>query len=452
MTKACKKTIIVSLCLIMLFGVVGIGAVTASAASVDDLTYEINDRQVTITGCSKSASGELIIPETIDECCVTSISNGAFYGCTNLTSIVFPNSVTKIGFFYNCSALERITVSEDNPKYHSSGNCLIETASKSLVLGCKKSIIPNDGSVTTIFNGAFYGCRGLTSLSIPTGIQSIENWAFYNCSGLTSVIIPEGVTRIGSGAFEGCISLKQVSIPRTVNYIGDEAFSKCSRLNDITIPYGVLTIRPSTFYDCSTLTRVILPESITNIGSSAFRGCASLNSIYFPINVTTIGASAFLDSALTDVYYAGNANDKIEISIYQNNTMLLNAVWHYESSNPYTSSNNRDVSKTVITAPTGKKEINWKYRAELIATSANLPAEYHLAWFEGNNNVCDSNDFTTEVLSSTKTYTVKIVDKDGKIVSTSAQEKTVTIEVKSDFFSKLISFFLRLFGSDVTKI
>ena len=95
---------------------------------------------------------------------VMSIGDYAFVGCSDLTSVTIPDSVTSIGegVFMGCSSLESIEVEKGNSRYHSKGNCLIETASKTLIAGCSNSVIPSDGSVTSIGEGAFYYCTGLT--------------------------------------------------------------------------------------------------------------------------------------------------------------------------------------------------------------------------------------------------------------------------------------------------
>ena len=166
---------------------------------------------------------------------VTSIGWSAFEGCTSLTSVTIGDSVTSIGgsAFSNCSSLESITVQEGNAKYHSEGNCLIETESGTLMVGLKNSIIPSDGSVTSIGNYAFDGCTSLTSVTIPNSVTSIGNYAFFGCTSLTSIEIPDSVTSIGDSAFYGCTSLTSIDIPDSVTSIGYYAFEYCTSLKDV---------------------------------------------------------------------------------------------------------------------------------------------------------------------------------------------------------------------------
>ena len=120
---------------------------------------------------------------------VTTIGSLAFYGCSGLKSIEIPNSVTTIGgsAFYGCTDLTSIVVANDNLKYDSRDNCnaIIETASNTLIRGCKNTIIPN--SVTTIGYNAFGDCRSLTSVTIPNSVTTIGSSAFENCLWLKSI-------------------------------------------------------------------------------------------------------------------------------------------------------------------------------------------------------------------------------------------------------------------------
>src|SRR5699024_9933002 len=157
--------------------------------------------------------------------------------------IDIPSSVTSIdrNVFY-CENLEELKVEKGNPVYHSEGNCLIETESKTLLAGCKNSRIPTDGSVTRIGSGAFWGCSSLAKITIPKSVTSIGDSAYSGCSGLTSITIPKSVTSIGDSAFSGCSGLTSVTIPESVTSIEKGAFSGCSGLTRIAIPKSVTSI------------------------------------------------------------------------------------------------------------------------------------------------------------------------------------------------------------------
>ena len=121
-------------------------------------------------------------------------------------------------------------------------------------------------SVTSIGGYAFFGCSSLTSVTIGNGVTSIGDYAFSGCSSLTSVTIGNSVTSIGNYAFENCSSLTSVTIPDSVTSIGDYAFRWCSKLKDIafagskdawdSISKGknvFLYCSPRIHYNCNTL-------------------------------------------------------------------------------------------------------------------------------------------------------------------------------------------------------
>ena len=294
----------------------------------------------------------ITIPES-----VTSIRNYAFSDCENLTSITIPNSVTSIedDAFCWCTDLNSIVVESGNIKYDSRDNCnaIIETATNTLIIGCKTTVIPNN--VTSIGDGAFSCCYGLTSITIPNSVTSIGRSAFNSCYGLTSITIPNSVTSIERDAFAGCTGLSSVTIPNSVTSIEYSAFRGCTGLTSITIPENVTRIGSHVFRDCSNLTSVVwnakecegwrrvwenspfyyiasqitsftfgdnvesipyaicenmhlasitIPESVTRIEDKAFYNCSSLSAVV-PNNVTSIQDSAFYN--VLNVEYNGTA-------------------------------------------------------------------------------------------------------------------------------------------------
>ena len=183
---------------------------------VNGIRYEINSDGTSVTVIKNAYSGIVIIPPQVQYLNniyrVTSIGDWAFFGCSGITSLTIPDSVTVIGYyaflgcigitsltipdsvtsigdwaFASCSDLERITVDSHNVNYDSRGDCnaIIETATNTLIAGCKNTTIPK--SVTSIGDSSFYGCSGITSLTIPDSVTVIGNEAFEDCDALTEI-------------------------------------------------------------------------------------------------------------------------------------------------------------------------------------------------------------------------------------------------------------------------
>ena len=186
--------------------------------------------------------------------------------------------------------------------------------------------------VTSVGQGAFYECTGLTSVIIPNSVTKIGVFAFWHCYSLTSVTIPNSVTSIGERAFEGCTRFSSVTMGNSVTSIGKNAFFTCTGLKkvivsdiatwsnikfadsyanplyyarhlysdenteikDLIIPNSVTSIGNYVFFGCSGLTSITIPNGVTNIGNGAFAYCSALTSVAIPNGVTSIGQEAFL--------------------------------------------------------------------------------------------------------------------------------------------------------------
>lgn len=292
-----------------------------------------------ITSCDKTASGEIVIPEMVDEKEVKAIQSGAFNGCAGITSVVIPKTVTVVSnsAFDECSTLTNITVSDDNNNYSSEGGVLFNKDKTTLIrcpegitvssyavpdgvtsidrgafskcTNLKEIIIPD--SVTAIDGSAFFGCSSLENITLSNEIEKIDDGTFSGLSNLESVIIPEGVQHIGNKAFENCSSLKQISLPESLISIGSvykgnpndfsaseyfqygRTFYGCTSLEEVKIPDNVEIIGYSTFYGCTSLSKVKLSKKLKEIAENTFYGCSSLKNIIIPKGVLEIGYSAF---------------------------------------------------------------------------------------------------------------------------------------------------------------
>ena len=111
----------------------------------------------------------------------------------------------------------------------------------------------NDGVeyvVTSLGASCFEGCRGLTSITIPSSVTSLGASCFYGCSGLTSITIPSSVTSLGESCFFNCWGLTSITIPSSVTSLGKSCFSNCSGLTSITIPSSVTSLGDDCFVSC----------------------------------------------------------------------------------------------------------------------------------------------------------------------------------------------------------
>ncbi len=241
---------------------------------------------------------------------VTTIGKGAFYGCSWLTTLTLPSGITRIEdeTFYQCFAINNLVI--PSGVTHLGENAFHSCASLSSLT------IPS--SVTSLGSYAFANTAWLTaqqginpmvvlnnlflidgstistpSVSVPSGVTHIMKSAFEYNASITSVTLPDGVVKIEDNAFAGCNNLASINLPESITSIGIYGFAMCEMLTSLTFPSGITRIEDYVLFDCFRLTSFTIPSGVTYIGSSAFHFCSGLTSLVLPSGVTSIGLNAF---------------------------------------------------------------------------------------------------------------------------------------------------------------
>ncbi len=201
---------------------------------------------------------------------VKSIKYAAFGGCSKITTVTIPESVTDIG----------------------------------------------SGSQSS--DGTFYNCINLTSINIPSGVTSIMPGMFSGCAKLAGINIHGNIVSIGFDAFKGCSSLNSINVDAANLYyssFNDVLYNKHKTVlirahnkpGVFVIPDFVRSLDNASFFGNSSITNVVIPNGITNIGSYAFYNCIELTNITVPGSVTNIGEAAFGNCVkLTAAYFHGS--------------------------------------------------------------------------------------------------------------------------------------------------
>lgn len=268
----------------------------------------------------------IVIPNS-----VTIIESRVFQGCTGLISVIIPNSVTEIGgqSFLDCSGLTSVVIPSSVQTIRS--NSFVRTGLTSLEIpssviliedyafgynaNLEQIIVDNANAVydsrnncnaiiKTNTNKLMVGCKNTI---IPNTIVTIDTRAFIGCANLISIDIPNSVTAIKAMAFYECSSLTSIEIPYAVTTVGDNAFSYCTGLTHVSWNAVNVTNCIDPFRYSSNLTEIVFGDNVISIPGYVVCQCYSLNSVVIGNAVTTIGEGAFSDcSGLTTIVIPNN--------------------------------------------------------------------------------------------------------------------------------------------------
>lgn len=242
----------------------------------------------------------IVIPNS-----VKGIGSLAFAQCHNLQSIVIPNSVISVGelIFRECSNLQSIFISESVASFDSLTFKRCPNLSEIEASPSNKRYSSKNGVLYSKSGDTLFVVPGKTvDFTIPNTVKCIGNGAFAFCDSFRSVTIPNSVTSIGNSAFLNCRNLQSVFIPNSVTSFGKEAFGNCQNLQSVTIPNSLTYIGEGTFANCQNLQSVVIPNSIKRIEDGTFWGCRHMRNVSIPNSVTSIGRGVFSGcSNLTNV-------------------------------------------------------------------------------------------------------------------------------------------------------
>lgn len=257
---------------------------------------------------SYSSMAEIVVPAAVSYAGktyrVTAIAAEAFYFNSKTTSITLPEGLETIGnaAFFFASGLTSLNLPDS---IRSIGAMALNGVSKApLTIPASVEFIGDsafsgsgvvDGDLpeglTYLGDKAFSNCTGLTSITLPSTVETYGPNIFYGCSNVTYVELPQNMEKIPSGLLWSCTGLKRIYIPSSVREIGNAAFYS-SGIEKLNLPDGLQEIEPWAF--CSTkLKEIIIPDSVGTIGFRAFIYCDGVENCVVGSGVKEIGQDAF---------------------------------------------------------------------------------------------------------------------------------------------------------------
>ena len=302
-------------------------AENAFGSKIVEREIEYNGTMITVNVTIYCAAMEtVILPESINR-----IENRGFADCINLTGVKMGNSVTHIGdYAFKSCKFKTIDLS----------NSLTYIGKYAFMCSIESVILPN--SLTTISPNAF-NSSSLVTITIPKSVTEIGEGAFGLCSflreivnnssvDLSSMAMLSSILEVHSGTSKivnqnGYLFYEHEGKNLLIRYIGEET--------NLVLPNSIngktYEIYMYAFSGLHEITSVVIPEGVEVINYSAFFLCESLEKAYLPKSLTTIYGVPLFGNChmLTDVYYAGSADDAMAITIIPQKT-FANETFYFE--------------------------------------------------------------------------------------------------------------------------
>ena len=213
--------------------------------------YSTDNYEVRIKKYNNCPSGILTIPKTIyynsKTYIIIGVANNAFENCSNLTNVIFPDSIIELG------------------------------------------------------NNSFRN-TGLTNITLPNSLINIGYGTFSSCKTLKDIILPNSIKSIGSNTFSGCTSLENISISTSLTNLTYNTFSGCKSLKNIIIPSNIKNIESSCFSECISLESITIPSKVESIGDYAFYNCTSLKTVIVNLKIPlSINTTVFKNVTINNI-------------------------------------------------------------------------------------------------------------------------------------------------------
>lgn len=286
---------------------------------------------------------KLVFSEGVEELS----SNMMVYGCSKLKEIDLPSTlklISQSGAFSGATALESINLPDGLAFAEDIGSVFSDCSALTSI------VLPE--SITKIPSGTFNGCTSLASVTAKGEISAIGNSAFQECKSLTQLALPGQLTSIGYSAFQDCENLSSVPDLSAVTSLGSYAFYNCKNLNcsvdlsslseipDYAFCYSLVTVEkfssnlksigkwsliwatvaddlpetlekigPYAFYVCDLPETFAIPNSVTSVGDGAFGRTAGVKEITIGSGLTSISSGLFDDSSVEKIVIDNSADD-----------------------------------------------------------------------------------------------------------------------------------------------